>query len=115
MTENASHMTIAIALMLANETMGHKPLNIKGTPEFHKRVMEATLEANLPISFQDKMMQREFLRQKERIENARKKFITNGGRIISKRPNPKSAVAPTHAKSIEDATKNGFCLPTTYS
>ena len=92
--------------------MGHKPLIINGSPDFHKKVMEATLEANLPISFQDKMMPREFIRQKERKENDRKKFIASGGRIISKRPNPKSRTAPTHAKSIEDATKNGFRLPT---
>ena len=111
-TENASHTTISIALMLADETMGHKPLVINGSPDFHKRVMEATLKANLPISFQDKMMQREFLCQKERIENERKKFIASGVRIISKRPNTKSPVAPTHAKTIEDATKIGFCLPT---
>ena len=111
-TENASHTTISIALMLADEAMGHKPLIINGSPDFHKKVMEATLEANLPISFQDKMMQREFIRQKEIKENDRKKFIASGGRIISKRPNPKSRTAPTHAKSIEDATKNGFRLPT---
>ena len=111
-TENASLTTISIALMLADETMGHKPLIINGTPEFHKKVMEATLEANLSISFQDKMMQREFIRQKERKENDRKKFIASGGRIITKRPNPKSRPSPTHAKSIEDATKDGFRLPT---
>ena len=63
-TENASLTTILIALMLADETMGHKPLIINGSPDFHKKVMETTLEANLPISFQDKMMQREFVRQK---------------------------------------------------
>ena len=68
-TENASLTTISIALMLANETMGHKPLVIDGSPDFHKKAMEAALTANLPISFQDKMMQREFLRKKERIEN----------------------------------------------
>ena len=111
-TENASLTTISIALMLASETMGHKPLIINGSPDFHKKVMEATLEANLPISFHDKMTQREFERQKGLIENERKQFIANGGRIISKRPNPKSRPAPTHAKSIEEAIKDGFRLPT---
>ena len=111
-TENVSLTTISIALMLADETMGHKPLVINGSPEFHKKVIETTLEANLPISFQDKMMQREFERQKGIIENERKKFIASGGRIISKRPNPKPRTSPTHAKSIEDATKIGFRLPT---
>lgn len=111
-TENASHTTISIALMLADETMGHKPLIINGSPEFHKKVMEATLQVNLPISFQDKIIQREFERQKEKKENERKKFVASGGKIISKRPNTKPHTAPTYAKSIEDATKIGFCLPT---
>ena len=38
-------------------------------------------------------------------------FITNGGTIVTKIPNPKSCIAPTHAKSIEDKTKNRFRLP----
>ena len=74
-TENASLTTISIALMLADETMGHKPLVINGSPDFHKKAMEAALTANLPISFQDKMMQREFERKKERIENERKNSL----------------------------------------
>ena len=111
-TDNASLTTISIALVLADESMGHKPLIINGSPDFHKKVMEATLEANLPISFQDKMMQREFERQKGLIENDRKKFIASGGKIISKRPNPKPRTVPTHAKTIEEATKDGFRLPT---
>ena len=76
MTENASLTTISIALMLADETMGHKLLIINVSPEFH--IMETTLEANLPISFQDKMLQREFVRQKGIIENVRKQFIASG-------------------------------------
>ena len=111
-SENASHTTISIALMLADETMEHKPLVINGSPEFRKKVMEATLRANLPISFQDKIMQKDFLRQKGRIENERKNFVAAGGRIITKRPNIKPHTAPTHAQSIEVATKIGFRLPT---
>lgn len=111
-TENASSTTISIALMLANEAMGHKPLIINGSPDFHVLVMEAALEINLPISFQDKMMQREFERQKEKKENERKRFIATGERIITQRPNPKSSPAPTQAKTIEEVTKAGFRLPT---
>lgn len=88
--------------MLADETMGHKPLIINGSPDFHKKVMEAALTANLPISFQDKMMQREFERKKERIENERKNFTASGGRIISKCPNIKPHTSPTYAKSINN-------------
>ena len=84
-TENASVTTISIALMLADEALGHK-----GSPKFYVAVMEAVLEANLPISFQDKMMQRELERRREQIENERKNFIAAGGRIISKRPNTRA-------------------------
>jgi hypothetical protein len=111
-TKNASLTTIAIALMLADETMEHKPLIINGSPDFHKKVMEATLEANLPISFQDKMTQRTLERKLADRENARKNFVASGGRIITKRPKTKSTIAPTHAKSIEEVTKEGFRLPT---
>ena len=55
------------------------------------------------------------MKQKEKKENERKKFVDAGGRIISKRLNPKSSLAPTQAKTIADVTKAGFCLPTTYS
>lgn len=85
-TENASLTTISIALMLADETMGHKPLIINGSTEFHKKVMEATLQANLPISFYDKMTQRTFERNLADRDNARKNFLASGGRIITKRP-----------------------------
>ena len=111
-TENASLTTISIALMLADEAMGHKPLIISGSPDFRKKVLEIAVHANLPISFQDNLLQNEFEQQKEDEENERNSFVANGGKIISKRPNIKSAVAPSHAKTIEDATKEGFRLPT---
>ena len=111
-TENASLTTMSIALLLAYEAMEHKPLIIKGSPDFHKAVLEVSVKLDLPISFHDPLLQGEFELQKEDKENDRKKFIASGGRIITKRPNPKSIVAPTHAKSVEDATKEGFCLPT---
>ena len=57
-TDNASLTTIAIALMLADESMGHKPLIVKGSSAFRKSVLTAAAQANLHISFQDKMMQR---------------------------------------------------------
>ena len=112
MTENASLTTISIALMLADEAMGHKPLIISGSPEFRKKVLEIAVYANLPISFQDNLLQNEFEQQKEDEENERNSFVANGGKIISKRPNIKPTVAPSHAKRVEDATKEGFRLPT---
>ena len=114
-TENASLTTISIALMLADEAMEHKPLIINGSVAFRKSVLEAAFQANLPISFQNKLMQRALESKKENQENERKNFLATGGRIISKRPNIKSTVAPNHAKRVENATKEGFRLPTTYS
>ena len=111
-TENASTTTLSIALMLAAETMNHQPLIIKGSPDFHKAVLQTALLANLPVTFADRLLQNEFERLKERKADDDKKFIANGGIIVTKRPNPKSSVAPTHAKSIEDATKIGLRLPT---
>ena len=111
-TENASLTTISIALMLADEAMGHKPLIISGSPEFRKKVLEIAVHANLPISFQDNLLQNEFEQQKEDEENKRNSFVPNGGKIIIKRPDIKPAVAANHAKRVEDATKEGFRLPT---
>ena len=111
-TKNASLTTISIALILADEAMGHKPLIISGSPEFRKKVLEIAVHANLPISFQDNLLQNEFEEQKEDEENERNSFVANGGKIISKRPDIKPAVAPNRAKTVEDATKEGFRLPT---
>ena len=82
-TENASSTTISIALMLADETMEHKPLMMNGSAQFRKKVLEATVKANLPISFQNKLMQRELERRRKMIEDERRKFIAGGGRIIT--------------------------------
>ena len=111
-TENASLTTISIALMLADEAMEHKPLIINGSAAFRKKVLEASFQANLPISFQNKLLQRALESKKENQENEREKFLATGGRIISKRPDTKSRTSPTHAKTVEDATKEGFRLPT---
>ena len=111
-TENASTTTLSIALMLATETMNNQPLIINGSPDFHKAVLQTALLADLPITFADRLLQNEFERLKERKANDDKKFIANGGTIVTKRPNPKSSIAPTLAKSIEDATKIGLRLPT---
>ena len=111
-TDNASLTTISIALLLADKAMDHQPLVINGSSAFRKSVLQTSIQDNLPVSFQDKNLQREFLRQKEKIENERKNFVANGGTIISARPNTQSHTSPSHAKSIQDVTKVGFCLPT---
>lgn len=81
-TEGASLTTIAIALMTASEALGHKALIIQGSPEFHSKVLEATLLANLPISFQDAMLQQELKRQKKQNENERTKLAQSTAKKI---------------------------------
>ena len=107
-TENFSHTTISIALMLAEETIGHQPLVINGTPDFHKTVLEVAVQDNLPISFQDKLMQRAFEQKKVDRENERKKFVAKGGRIITTRPKSAPHISPAHAKTLEEAKKAGL-------
>ena len=110
-TENASSTTISIALMLAEEAMGHKPLIINGSPKFRGLVLKVAFESNLPISFQDKLMQREIERRKKERDNELRRFLRNGGKIITKRPNTQPRICPAHAKTIDEATKKRFSLP----
>ena len=86
-TEGASLTTISIALMLADEVLGHKPLIINGSPDFHKRLLEATMQANLSISFQDKLMQRELELRRSEKEKDSEKFFASTGKIIGERLN----------------------------
>ena len=111
-TENASLTTISIALMLANESMNHKPLIISGSSDFKKSVIQSAIFANLSVSFADKLMQNEFIHQKEIIENDRKKFVADGGTLITNRPNPKPIVKSTLSQTVESVAKIGLCLPT---
>ena len=111
-TEKASPTTLSIALMLADETLNHNPLIINGSADFKKSVLKAAIIDNLPISFADKLLQNEFIHQKENVENDRKKFVASDGNLISNRPNPKPCITPTHAKTVESAAKVGLRLPT---
>ena len=63
-TENASLTTVAIALMLADESMKHKPLIVHGSSAFRKSVLTAAAQANLNLSFHDKLLQRAFEQKK---------------------------------------------------
>ena len=111
-TEKASLTTIAIALMLADETMNHKPLIISGSNDFIKKVIVTAVFDNLPISFADKRIQNEFRRQKEKNEIERRNFISNGGKIFTERPNSQSFTSIVKTRKLADVTKRGFCLPT---
>ena len=63
-TENASLTTVAIALMLATESMKRKPLIVHGSSSFRKSALTAAAKANLNLSFQDKLLQRAFEQKK---------------------------------------------------
>ena len=110
-TENFSHTTIAIALILADKALNHQPLIINGSPDFHKTVLQVALEDNFSISFQDKLMQGTFELRKREKEIARRKFLANGGTIITTRPKIHYRIHPAQAKTIEQAIKTGFHLP----
>jgi len=112
MTEKASPTTLDVALMLAYETMEHKPLIISGSPAFKKSILNAALSSNLPVIFADNLFQKEFLKQKEQRKNAGKKYVAEGGVLVSKRPIPKSSTAPISTKTIEAATGIGLRLST---
>ena len=77
-----------------------------------KSVINAAIYFDLNISFADKFMQYEFTHQKEALENDRKKFINNGGVIVTERPIPKPVITPALAKTVETVAKNGLRLPT---
>jgi len=110
-TENFSHTTISIALMLADKAMNHQPLIINGSPDFHKTVLQVALENNLSISFQDKLLQGTFELRKREKENERRKFLAAGGKIVTTHSKSQSHIHPARAKTIEEATQTGFHLP----
>ena len=111
-TEKASLTTITVALMLADETINHKPLIISGSNEFIRKVIDTALFANLPISFADKRIQNEFRRQKEKNDIERRNFIANGGKIYTERPNIQPVAQTLKRRKLSDVTKRGICLPT---
>ncbi len=57
-------------------------MSLIGSPDFHKAVLQTALLASLPITFADRLFQKEFQRLKERKADDDKKFITNGGNNI---------------------------------
>ena len=110
-TENSSPTTLAIALILANETMNHQPLIISGSTDFQKSLLNAAILFDLDISFADKLLQNQFLKSKEQIIYDRKIFSNSGGIVVSHRPLPKSYPSATQFKTIDDVTKIGLRLP----
>ena len=63
-TQNASEETIAIALVLAAQTMDNQPLVLHGSDEFKKEALKTAVLKDLPISFDDLSFQRDFIHYK---------------------------------------------------
>ena len=111
-TEKASEKTIATALILASEIMNHQPLIIKGSEEFKKEVLKTAVMQDLPISFDDLLMQREFMRNKFVDYPERKKLAVETAHKILERLEQKQTIAELHIEYINRErafAKRGEC------
>ena len=84
-SDNASETSIATALLLAYETMHHQPLIINGSPDFKKSVLKSAILQDLPITFDDLLMQIEFMRNKFVDYPERKKLAVETAHKILER------------------------------
>ena len=110
-TKNASEETIAIALVLASQVMNHQPLIINGSEEFKKAVLKTAVLQDLPISFDDLIMQNDFLRYKEVDYPDRKKFAINTAQKILKHLEKTNAQSHLEYINRERAYENrGACI-----
>ena len=110
-TQNASEETIATALVLAYETMNHQPLVINGSEEFKKEVLKTAVLQDLPIFFDDLIMQNDFLRYKEVDYPDRKKFAINTAQKILQHMEKTNAQSHLEYINRERAFENrGACI-----
>ena len=112
-TENASETTIATALVLASQIMNHQPLIINGSEEFKKEVLKTAVMQDLPISFDDLLMQIEFMRNKFVDYPERKKLAVDTAHKILERMEKKQTVAESHVEYINRErafAKRGECI-----
>lgn len=73
--------TIAIALMVSNETM-HAPLIINGSDIFKAKCIVAAANSDLPITFADKKLQTMLVKKQEDLKNEQQQFRNSGGKIV---------------------------------
>ena len=110
-TQNASEETIAIALVLAFHVMNNQPLVINGSEEFKKEVLKTAVLQDLPISFDDLIMQNDFLRYKEVDYPDRKKFALNTAQKILQHIEKTNAQSHLEYINRERAYENrGACI-----
>ena len=113
-TQNASEETIAIALVLATQTMDNQPLILRGSDEFKKEALKTAVQKDLPISFYDLSFQRDFIHYKRGDYPDRKKFaIVTAQKILEQEEKQKHMNAQEHFQYInrEEAYSNrGACI-----
>ena len=113
-TQNASEETIAIALVLAAQTMDNQPLILQGSEEFKKEALKTAILKDLPISFDDLSFQRDFIHYKSGDYPDRKKFaLHTAQKILEQEEKQKHMNAQEHFQYInrEKAYSNrGACI-----
>jgi hypothetical protein len=113
-TRNASEETIAIALVLAAQTMDNQPLILFGSDEFKKEALKTAVQKDLPIAFDDLAFQRDFIHYKSSDYPDRKKFaIVTARKILEQEKKQKHMNAQKHFQYInrEEAYSNrGACI-----
>ena len=112
-TQNASETSIAISLLLAAEIMNHQPFIIKGSEEFKREVLKTAVLQDLPISFDDLLMQREFMHNKFVDYPERKKLAVETAQKILERMEKKQTIAQAHVEYINRERafeKRGECI-----
>lgn len=113
-TQNASEETIAIALVLAAQTMDNQPLILQGSEEFKKEALKTAILKDLPISFYDLYFQRDFIHYKRGDYPDRKKFaLHTAQKILEQEEKQKHMNAQEHFQYInrEKAYSNrGACI-----
>ena len=110
-TQNASEETIAIALVLAAQTMDNQPLVLHGSDEFKKEALKTAVLKDLPISFDDLSFQRDFIHYKCGDYPDRKKFALNTAQKILQHLEKTNAQSHLEYINRERAYENrGNCI-----
>ena len=110
-TQNASEETIAIALVLAAQTMDNQPLVLHGSDEFKKEALKTAVLKDLPISFDDLSFQRDFIHYKCGDYPDQKNFAINTAQKILQHMEKTNAQAHLEYINRERAYENrGACI-----
>ena len=110
-TQNASEETIAIALVLAAQTMDNQPLVLHGSDEFKKLALKTAVLKDLPISFDDLSFQRDFIHYKCGDYPDRKKYALDTAQKILQHLEKTNAQSHLEYINRERAYENrGACI-----